>query len=62
MEAEKLENISKLILGQCNEQNARTSTVDVEGTIEVHHLVFGAGSGDRLLDLSPLSDEISERL
>ena len=55
-------NVSELILGQRDEQNAHTSTVDVEGAIEVHHLVLGAGSGDGLLDLGPLSDEINERL
>ena len=56
------ENVSKLILGWCNEQNARTSTVDVKGAVEVHHLVLGAGGGDGLLDLGPLSDKISKRL
>ena len=55
-------NVSELILGRHNEQNARTSTVDVEGTVKVHHLVLGASSRDGLLDLSPLSDEVSERL
>ena len=55
------ENISELILGRCNEQNARTSTIDVEGVVKVHHPVLGACSGDGLLDLGPLSDEISER-
>ena len=56
------ENILELILGQRDEQNAHTSTIDVEGAIEVHHLVLGASGGNRLLDLGPLSDEISERL
>ena len=56
------ENVSELILGRHNEQNARTNTVDVEGAIEVHHLVLRACGGDGLLDLGPLSDEISERL
>ena len=56
------ENISELILGRCNEQNASTSTVEVEGAIEVHHPVLGASSGDGLLDLGPLSDEISQHL
>ena len=56
------ENVSKLILGRCNEENAHTSIIDVEGVIEVHHLVLRASSGDGLLDLSPLSDETSERL
>ena len=56
------ENVSELILGWRDEQNTRTSTVDVESTIKVHHLVLGASSGDGLLNLSPLSDEISERL
>ena len=56
------ENISELILGRCNEQNASTSTIDVEGAIEIHHPVLGASGGDRLLDLDPLSDEVSEHL
>ena len=56
------ENVSELILGWRNEQNASTSTVDVEGAVEVHHLVLGASSGDGLLNLGPLSDKISERL
>ena len=56
------ENISELILGRRNEQNARTSTIDVKGTNEVHHPVLRASSGDGLLDLGPLSDEISEHL
>ena len=56
------ENISELILGWRNEQNACTSTIDVEGTIEVHHPVLGASSGDGLLDLGPLSDKISKCL
>ena len=55
-------NISELILGRRNEQNASTSTIDVEGTVEVHHPVLGACSGDGLLDLGPLSDKVSERL
>ena len=57
-----LENISELILGQRNEQNARASTIDVKGTVEVHHPVLGASGGNGFLDLSPLSDEIGERL
>ena len=56
------ENVSKLILGRRNEQNARTSTIDVKGAIEVHHPVLRAGGGDGLLDLGPLNDEISKRL
>ena len=57
-----LENISEFSLGWCNEQDARTSTVDVKGTVEVHHLVLRASSRDGLLDLGPLSDKVSERL
>ena len=45
-----------------NEQNAHTSTIDVKGTVEVHHPVLGASGGNGLLDLGPLSDEISKRL
>ena len=56
------ENVLELILGQRNEQNASTSTIDVEGAIEVHHPVLRASSSDGLLDLAPLSDEISECL
>ena len=56
------ENVSEFILGRCNEQNARTSTVDVKGAVEVHHPVLGASGSNGLLDLGPLSDEISERL
>ena len=56
------ENISELILGRCNEHNAHTSTVDVEGTVEIHHPVLGTSSGDGLLNLGPLSDEIRKRL
>ena len=53
------DNVSELILGWHNEQNACTSTVDVKGAIEVHHLVLRACGGDGLLDLGPLSDEVS---
>ena len=56
------ENVSELILGWRNEQNAPTSTVDVKGTVEVHHPVLGASSGDGLLNLGLLSDEISKRM
>ena len=56
------ENVSELILGRRNEQNASTSTVVVEGIVEVHHLVLGASSSDGLLDLGPLGNEVSERL
>jgi hypothetical protein len=56
------ENVSELILGRRNKQNARTSNVNVKGAVEVHHPVLSAGGGDGLLDLGPLSDEISKRL
>ena len=55
-------NVLELILGRRDEQNARTSTVDVESTVKVHHPVLGASSGDGLLNLGPLSDEIGKRL
>ena len=57
-----MENISELILGRRDEQNARTSIIDVESTVKVHHLMLGASSGDGLLNLGPFSDEISKRL
>ena len=56
------DNVSELILGRRNEQNASTSTVDVEGSIEVHHPVLRASSGYGFLDLGPLSDEVTKRL
>ena len=55
-----LKNVSEFILGRRNEQNARTSTIDVESVIEVHHLGLRASSGDGLLNPGPLSDEINE--
>ena len=55
-------NVSEFILYWCDEQNARTGTIDIKGAVEVHHPVLRASSGDGLLDLGPLSDEISERL
>ena len=56
------ENVSKFILGRHNEQDARTSTIDVKGIVKVHHPVLGAGGNDGLLDLDPFSNEISKRL
>ena len=56
------ENVSELILGRRNKQNAHTSTVDVESTVKVHHPVLRESSGDGLLNLGPLNDEISKRL
>ena len=56
------EKVLELILGWSDEQNPRTSTVDVESTVKVHHPVLRESSGDGLLNLGPLSDEISERL
>ena len=57
-----LKDVSKLVLSRSKKQNAGTSTIYVEGAIEIHHLVLGASSGDALLDLGPLSDEVSQRL
>ena len=57
-----LENVSKLILSQRDEPNAHTSTVDVDSIVKVHHPVLRASSSDGLLNLGPLSDEISKRL
>ena len=56
------ENVLELILGRRNEQNASTSTVDVEGAVEIHHPVLEASSRDGLLDLGSLSDKVSQRL
>ena len=56
------EDIAELIFGQRNEQNAHASTIDVKGTIKVHHLVLGASGDNGFLDLGPLSDEINKHL
>ena len=56
------EDVTEPVLSWSNKQNAGASTVDVEGAVEIHYPVLGASSGDGLLDLSPLSDEISQRL
>ena len=56
------ENISEFVLCRCDEQNARTSTIDIKGTIEVHHPVLEASGGNGFLDFGPLNDEISKRL
>ena len=56
------ENITELVLSWSDEQNAGTSTVDVKGAIEIHYPVLEASSGDGLLDLGLLSDEVSRRL
>ena len=55
-------DVSELVLSRSNKQNVSASTVDVEGTVEIHYLVLGASDGDGLLDLGPLSDEVSQRL
>ena len=55
-------DIAELVFGRRNEQNACASTVDVKGTVKVHHPVLGASGGNGFLDLGPLSDEISKRL
>ena len=54
-----LDDVSELVLSRSNKQNAGTSTIDVEGTIKIHHPMLGASSGDGLLDLGPLIDEVS---
>ena len=56
------EDVSKLVLSWSKKQNAYASTIDVEGAIEIHHLVLGASNGDGLLDLGPFSDEVNKRL
>ena len=56
------EDVTELFLGRSNKQDAGASVVDIEGTVEVHHPMLGAISGDGLLDLGPLSNEVSERL
>ena len=57
-----LEDVSELVLSQSNKQNVGASTVDVEGTVEIHYPVLGASSEDGLLDLGPLSNKVSECL
>ena len=55
-------NVSELILGRRNEQNTHANTIDVESTVKVHYPVLRASSGDGLLDLGPLGNEVSEHL
>ena len=55
-----LENVSELILGRRDKQDARTSTVDVKGAVVVHHPVLGASGSNGLWNLGPLCDKISE--
>ena len=57
-----LENVTELVLSWSDEQNAGTSTIDVEGTIKIHYPVLGSSSGDGLLYLDPFSDKVSQRL
>ena len=57
-----LEDVSELVLSQSNKQNVGANTIDLEDAVEIHYLVLEASSGEGLLDLSPLSDEVSQRL
>ena len=56
------EDVSELVLSRSNKQNVGASTVDVEGTVEIHYLVLGVNNRDGLLVLGPLSNEVSHRL
>ena len=56
------EDVSEFVLGRSDEQNVDTSTIDVEGAVEIHYPVLEASNGDGLLNLGPLSDEVSQRL
>ena len=54
--------ISELILGGSNEQYTCPGTFDVKSPIKIHLPMLGAIGQDRLLDLSPFGDEISQNL
>ena len=49
------------MVGVMNRMPAPTPLM-LRAYVEVHHPVLRASSGDGLLDLGPLSDEISKRL
>jgi hypothetical protein len=51
-----LKYMSKLIIGGSDEKNARP------GTFEVHPPMLGAIGWDRILDLSPFSNEVGQNL
>ena len=53
------EDVSEFVLGRSDEQNVDTSTIDVEGAVEIHYRVLRASSRDGLLVLGPFSDEVS---
>ena len=55
-------DVSELVLSQSNKQNSSASTIDVEGTVEIHYPVLGASGRDGLLYLGPLSDKVSQCL
>ena len=56
------ENVSELILGRRDKQNAHARTIDVKGAVKIQHPVLGTSGGNGFLDLGPLSDEINKRL
>ena len=56
------EYISELVLGGSNEQYTCPGTFNVESAIEVDLPMLRAVGRDRLLDLSPFGDEVSQNL
>ena len=56
------EHKSEFVLRRSDEQNARSGTFNVESTIEVHLSMLGVIGRDRLLDLRPFGDEVSQNL
>jgi hypothetical protein len=55
-------DVAKLVPGWGNKIYACPGAIDVEGSINVHSPVLEMIDWDRGLHISPLSDEISERL
>ena len=57
-----LKDIFELFIFRGDEEDSSTSSITVEGAVEVHDLVLGSGVGWRVLDLGPFSDEVGQRV
>ena len=51
-----------MLTSRRDEKNTSTSTIKVEGTVEVHNPMLGPLVEWRVLDFRPLDDEVSQSL
>jgi hypothetical protein len=58
----QLEYVFELFTSGGDERNSSASSVEVEGTVEVHDPVLRSCVGWRILDLSPFGDEVDQGL